>query len=366
MNGLIPIARPVIEDEEGEAVLQVLQSRHLAHGAKVKEFESLFSRFVGTKYAVATNSGTSAIHTALHALGTKPGDEVILPAVTFFSCAAMVAACGATPVVVDVSEEDYNLDPERASEAITPATKAIMVVHMYGQTADMGAVLDLAEDHELPVVEDACQSHGARYGSSVAGSMGTVGCFSFYPTKVITTGEGGLVATDDEDIDAHSRMFRNHGASAKYHHRFVGFNYRMTDIGAALGIEQIKKIDRFIAARRRNADYLTKALRDLRGLRTPRVMPRRDHVFYQYILRLEEDFPLTRDEVVEKLRASGVESRASYPLPIHRQEAFHRLGRAMECLVAERILPQLLEVPVHPSLSVSDLETIAGSLQALV
>lgn len=365
MSKLIPIARPVIGEEEKAAVLRVLQSGFLAQGERVREFEDLFSPFVGTKTAVATSSGTSALHSALHALGLKPGDEVILPAITFFSCASMVAACGATPVVVDVGEEDYGLDPERASEAVTSATKAVMAVHMYGQPANMRAVLDLAEDDELFVIEDACQAHGARYGGSVVGSIGTVGCFSFYPTKIISTGEGGMVTTDDEEIAVQCRMFRDQGASKKYHHEFLGYNYRMTDMAAAIGIEQLKKIDAFIQARVRNAAYLTKVLEEIEGIEAPKVMSGRSHVFYQYVLRVDDDFPLGRDDVVAGLREAGVESRPCYPMPIHKQRAFRSFGRSRECPVAERIVSQMLEIPVHPSLSSSDLETIARALTAL-
>ncbi len=362
---MIPIARPSIQREEREAVLRVLQSYFLTQGERVREFEGLFSDYVGTEYAVATNSGTAALHTALCALGLHEGDEVILPAITFFSCAAMIARCGATPVVADVGGEDYNLSSESLAEAITPATKAIMAVHMYGQPADMGAICDLAKERGVPVIEDACQAHGARYGKSRVGSLGTVGCFSFYPTKVITTGEGGMVTTDDGGIADHSRMFRNHGASRKYHHEFLGHNYRMTEIAAALGIEQLARIEDFIQARSHNANYLSKALATIDGLEPPPVLPKRTHVFYQYIIRVTREFPLKRDEVVARLGDLGVESRPSYPVPIHRQPAFQGVGRSAECPVAEMILPQMLELPVHPLLSEADLQTIASALETL-
>ncbi|MEE9593344.1 MAG: DegT/DnrJ/EryC1/StrS family aminotransferase [Thermoplasmata archaeon] len=365
MDRLIPIARPSIQREEREAVLRVLQSYSLAQGERVREFEGLFSDHVGTEYAVATNSGTAALHAALCALGLREGDEVILPAITFFSCAAMIARCGATPVVADVGEADYNLSSDNLAEAITPATRAIMAVHMYGQPADMGAICDLAGEREIPVIEDACQSHGARYGKSRVGSMGSVGCFSFYPTKMVTTGEGGMVTTDDGGIADHSRMFRDHGASRKYHHEFLGYNYRMTEIAAALGIEQLGKIETFIQARSDNANYLSKTLATIDGLDPPQVLPNRTHVYYQYVVRVAEDFPLKRDEVVVRLRDLGVESRPSYPMPIHQQPAFQGVGRSAGCPVAERILPQMLELPVHPLLSAGDLQTIASALETL-
>ncbi len=354
-----------MEEEEKNAVLRVLESGHLVQGAKVEEFEALFSDFVGTKGAVATNSGTSAIHTALTALGVGPGDEVILPAITFFSCAAMVAACGATPVVVDVEREDYTMSPAEAAVAVNPATKALMPVHIYGQPADMGAILDLASDHDIAVLEDGCQSHGARYEDSMVGSMGSVGCFSFYPSKIMTTGEGGMLVTNDEEVAEHSRMFRNHGARAKYSHEILGFNYRMTDLAAALGIEQLRRVDNFIDARTRNAALLSNGLAGIDGLTPPEVQVGRTHVFYQYVIRVTEEYPLGRDEVMARLGQKGVESRPSYPMPIHRQRAFEGVGRAADCPVAEAVLPQMLEIPVHPSLTSEDLETIVEAISSL-
>ncbi len=362
---MIPIARPLIQREEREAVLRVLHGHALAQGDRVHEFEDLFSDFVGTEHAVATNSGTAAIHAALCALELREGDEVVLPAITFFSCAAMIARCCATPVVADVGEADYNLSPDSLAEAITPATKAIMAVHMYGQPADMGAIGDLAEEREIPIIEDACQSHGARYGQSRVGSLGRVGCFSFYPTKLVTTGEGGMVTSDDGGIAKFGRMFRDHGASRKYHHEFLGYNYRMTEIAAALGIEQLGKIEGFIRARSDNAKALSKTLATIDGLDPPQVLPERTHVFYQYLVRVTEEFPLKRDEVVVRLKNLGVESRPSYPMPIHQQPAFQGVGRSAGCPVAERILPQMLELPVHPLLSNADLRTIANALETL-
>ncbi len=365
MSRRVPIAQPVIGEEEREAVLSVLASGHLVQGERVAEFEDLFARYIGTADAVATSTGTAALHAALAALGIGPGDEVILPAVTFFACAAMVGARGATPVCVDISADTYTLDPERASEAVTPQTRAVMPVHLFGQPADLDPILDLAEDRELAVLEDASQSHGALYRGHRVGSLGTVGSFSFYPSKLITTGEGGMVVTDEDELAEYCRKFRQHGEAKKYEHEILGFNYRMTDLAAAIGIEQLKKIDRFIEARSRNAAYLTKALQGIEGLDVPKVMPGRTHVFYQYILRVKEEFPLIRDEAVERLKASGVESRPSYPIPIHRQRAFRDVGRATECPVAETLLPQMLEIPVHPLLSSSDLDKIVGAMETL-
>ncbi|MEE9593165.1 MAG: DegT/DnrJ/EryC1/StrS family aminotransferase, partial [Thermoplasmata archaeon] len=316
-------------------------------------------------YAVATSSGTAAIHAALKAIGIKPGDEIILPAITFFSCAAMVAACGATPVAVDVSVDTYTLDPNRVADAQTAETRAVMPVHLFGQPADLGPLFDLVEDHDLAVIEDACQSHGATYQGRRIGSFGRAGCFSFYPSKLITTGEGGMVVTDVEDIADYVRKFRSHGEARKYEHEMIGFNYRMTDLAAAMGIEQMKRIEGFIEARSRNAAYLTGGLEGVEGLETPEVAEDRTHVFYQYILRVEDAFPHSRDDLIAALRTRGIESRPSYPRPIHEQAAFKGWGRAADCPVAERVLPQMLEIPVHPSLTQADLEAIVAAFDFL-
>ncbi len=365
MSSQVPIARPILGKEEREAVLHVLDSGHLVQGERVADFEDLFAEYVGTNHAVATNSGTAAIHAALKAFGIGPGDEVIVPAITFFSCAAMVAACGATPVAVDVSVDTYTLDPDRVADALTAETRAVMPVHLFGQPADLGPLVDLAEDHDLAVLEDACQSQGATYQGRRVGSFGRAGCFSFYPSKLITTGEGGMVVTDGDDIADYVRKFRSHGEASKYEHEMLGFNYRMMDLAAAMGLAQMKRIDGFIEARSRNAAYVTDSLEGVEGLETPRVVQDRTHVFYQYILRIEDAFPYSRDELIAALKIRGIESRPSYPKPIHAQIAFKSWGRAAECPVAERVLPRMLEIPVHPSLTEADLETIVGAFEAL-
>lgn len=362
---MIPIARPVLEAEERDALLEVLASGHLVQGRRVEAFETRFARYLGTQEAVATNSGTAALHCALLALGVGPGDEVIVPAITFFACAAMVAACGATPVVVDVREEDCTLDPGAAAEAVTPATRGLMPVHLFGRAAAMPPLLDLAEERDLFLLEDACQAHGATVADGKVGTLGDAGCFSFYPSKLITTGEGGMVVTDRRDLAETCRRVRNHGAPRKYHHERLGYNYRMTDLAGALGLVQLKKLDAFIEARIRNATYLTDRLADLDGLTVPGVPEGRGHVFYQYVVRVEDDFPLDRDSVVEGLREQGVEARPSYPRPVHRQPAFPSLGRAAPCPTAERVLPRMLEVPVHPSLRPEDLASIVAALESL-
>ncbi len=334
-------------------------------GEEVQAFEEQFAAYLGVRHAVATNSGTAALHTALRALEVQNGDEVILPAMTFFACAAMVAACGARPVVVDVRPEDYNIDPDRMAEAVTTQTKGVMAVHLYGQAADLDPLREVTESHDLFLLEDACQAHGARVGGSAVGSLGAAGCFSFYPTKLITTGEGGMVVTGDEALASAARRFRNHGARRKYEHEILGFNYRMTDLAAAMGLAQLRKIDQFVAARREHAAFLTKGLSDVDGIVTPSVLPDRTHVFYQYVLRVTKEFPRSRDQVIQGLAERGVEARPCYPRPLQGQAAFDGMGRAMDCPVALALLPEMMELPVHPALSAEDLEKIVAAVNDL-
>ncbi|MCK4444412.1 MAG: DegT/DnrJ/EryC1/StrS family aminotransferase, partial [Thermoplasmata archaeon] len=242
---MIPIAKPNIGREEEEAVIEVLRSGMLAKGPKSQEFEEDFAKYTGTNYAVSTSSGTSALHSALLANGIGKDDEVIIPPITFFATASTVLFCGAKPVFVDVDPDTYNMDVDKVEEAITPNTKAIVPVHMYGQPVEMGPLMEIAEKHNLKIIEDACQSHGAEYGGKKVGRFGSASCFSFYPTKNMVAGEGGMIVTDDQNMKTECMLLRNHGEITHYEHVVLGYNYRMTEIGAAIGIEQLKKLPGF-------------------------------------------------------------------------------------------------------------------------
>jgi perosamine synthetase len=362
---LIPIARPLLGEEEKQAVMEVLDSGILAQGPKVAAFEHAFAEYTGRAHGVATSSGTTALHTALLAHGIGPGDEVIIPPITFFASASTVIMCGARPVFADVEEETYNMDPERMAEAVTPKTKAVMPVHMYGQTADMGPILETAEENGLLVVEDACEAHGARYGNRRAGALGDSSCFSFYPTKNITTGEGGMVLSDAEEFAGRCRLIRSHGAGEKYVHETLGYNYRMTEIAAAIGLEQLKKLDAFVAARRRNAAMLTEGLRGIPGITPPREGKDRVHAYYQYIVRVTGDHPLSRDAFVAALNKRGVGCRPAYPIPLNRQKAMVDRGLGASCPVGESLLPQMAELPVHPGVTEEDVGTILKAVRVV-
>jgi len=360
---VIPIARPSIGPEEREAVLAVLDSGQLAQGVQVAEFEKRFAEYLGRRHAVAVSNGTAALHLALLAHGVGRGVEVIIPAVTFFACAATPILCGGRPTFADIDPSFYTMDPSSAAKAVTKKSRVLMPVHLFGQTAEMDPLRELAEERDLVVLEDACQAHGAEYHGRKAGNLGDTACFSFYPTKNMTTGEGGMVVTDDSTVADRVRLLRDHGQTAKYDHAIVGYNYRMTDVAAAVGLAQLPKLDAFVRRRRENAAQLTRALKDVEGLTPPAEGNWMLHSFYQYIVRVERSFPMTRDALVTALYDRGVGARASYPVPVYRQRAIAKVTPKPRCQSAEDVLPRLLELPIHPLVSTGDIATVCGALR---
>lgn len=361
---MIPPARPALGEEEYRAVREVLESGMLAQGPRVEAFETAFARYVGRRHAIATSSGTAALHIALLALGQGPGDEIVMPPMTFMACASMTLAVGGRPSFADVENRLFTLDPRAAAKAVTPATRALMPVHLYGQTATMDPLKELAAERDLWVIEDACQAHGALYKGRQAGGFGDVSCFSFYSTKNMVTGEGGMVLTDDDEVAEACRLLRDHGQVTKYHHSMVGYNYRMTEMAAAIGFEQLKKLPGFLRRRRHNADRLRGAVEGVKGLLPPTEGADRTHSYYQFIVQVL-GHPLGRDGIVARLNEEGIGARPSYPMPLYQQEALVKAGIKGRCPVAEASLPSLFELPVHPLVTDEDLERIGGVLGAL-
>ncbi|HID27345.1 MAG TPA: DegT/DnrJ/EryC1/StrS family aminotransferase [Methanosarcinales archaeon] len=358
---MIPIAQPIINKEEINAVTEVLKSCLIAQGPKVEEFEHAFAEYIGTEYAIAVSSGTSALHISLLANGIKKGDEVITTPFSFISTANSILFTGATPVFVDICEDTFNLNPECILEKITPKTKAILPVHLYGQSADMSAIMEIAEDHKLSVIEDACQAHGATYKNKKVGSFGT-GCFSFYPTKNIATGEGGMITTNDQEINKSARMIRNHGSKERYLHEILGFNFRMTDIEAAIGIVQLKKLDTFNKIRQDNAKYLTYRLKDINGIIIPVIKNNTNHVFHQYTIRVTEEFGISRDQLVKILNQNGIGTGVYYQIPIHKQPFYQKLGYKDSLPVSEKVAKQVISLPIHPNIKKEDLDYICKTI----
>jgi dTDP-4-amino-4,6-dideoxygalactose transaminase len=355
---MINMAKPQIGEEEKQAVLEVLDSGMLAQGPRVKAFEESFAAMCGVKFAIATSSGTTALHAALLAHGLGPGDEVITTPFTFIASANAILYTGARPVFVDIEPRTFNIDVGKIEAAITPNTKAILPVHLYGLSCDMDPIMRLAEKYKLAVIEDACQSHGATYQSKRVGSFGT-GTFSLYPTKNITSAEGGMITTNVETLAEECRVLRQHGMRRRYYHDELGFNFRMTDVHAAIGLAQLKKLDGFNAARRANAAYLNA---HLKGVETPYVPENREHVFHQYTIRVPDG---KRDALRAHLQEKGIGSEVYYPVPVHLQSFYtSELGFQINLPQSEQAAAEVLSIPVHPGLSRQDLETIAGAINA--
>ena len=356
---MIPIAKPLIGDEEKQAVLQVLESGMLAQGPVVEAFERAFADLCGVDHAIATSSGTTALHVALLVHGIGPGDEVITTPFTFIATANAILYVGARPVFVDIDPVTFNLDPSLVEAAITPQTKAILPVHLFGLPADMGPILDIAERHGLSVIEDACQAHGATYDGKCVGSFGT-GSFSFYPTKNMTSAEGGMITTDDAALAVRCREVRQHGMRQRYYHDILGYNFRMTDVHAAIGLAQLRKLKAFNQARQENAAYLS---RYLRGVAIPVTPAGRTHVYHQYTVRVPHS---QRDIVLDGLHAQGVGGAVYYPVPVHRQRIYHDLGYDDRLPNAERAAQEVLSLPVHPALTGDDLQRMVNAVNGLV
>jgi perosamine synthetase len=351
---VIPIARPQMGDEEKELVWSVLSSGALTQGVRVRELEERFAAFVGAPHAIATSSGTTALHLALLGYGIGPGDEVITVPFTFIASATMVLFSGARPVFVDVDEATFNIDVTRIEEAITPRTRAILPVSLYGQPAEMSTIGEIAARRGLAVIEDAAQSHGAAIGERRSGTWGA-GCFSFYPTKNMTTGEGGMVTTGDAELADRMRLLREHGMRIRYHHEIVGHNFRMTDIHAAIGLAQLAKLPGYNDRRRAIAARYD---RELRGVITPFVAAGVTHVYHQYTIRVNR-----RDEFVEQLRERGVGTGVYYPIPVHRQKPLIALGYGDQRFpVTERLTEQVVSIPVHSSLSDEEVAAVIGAV----
>ena len=353
---MIPIARPEMGTEERDAVWSALASGQLAQGARVKEFEERFAAFVGAPHGVAASSGTTALHLALLGLGIGPGDEVITVSFTFTATVSPILHVGARPIFVDVDPATFTMDPSGIEAAITPRTRAIIPVSLYGQPADMPAIIEIAERHGIPVIEDACQAHGASLDGRSSGAWG-MGVFSFYPTKNMTTGEGGIITTNDPGFAERTRLLREHGMRERYRPDILGYNFRMTDVHASIGLPQLEKLP---AANARRQAIAARYTAEMRGVITPAVRPGATHVYHQYTLRVGR-----RDEFAEALTGLGVGSNVYYPVPVHRQRPLVELGLGGAVLpVTERLTDEILSVPVHPSLTDDEVGTVIDAVNA--
>ncbi|MUK01781.1 aminotransferase class I/II-fold pyridoxal phosphate-dependent enzyme [Vibrio cholerae] len=356
-KGFIPAAKPIVGDEERAAVDAVLLSGMLAQGAEVAEFEKEFSEvLLDGRGAVAVNSGTAGLHLGLLAAGIGPGDEVIVPSFTFAATANSVALTGATPVFADIELDHYCLDVDHVTSLITERTRGIMPVHLYGHPADVVAYRSLADQHGIALFEDAAQAHGASFAGRQVGTFGDFAMFSLYPTKNMTSGEGGMVSSGNPEIERRLRLLRNQGMERQYENELVGFNARMTNLHAAIGRVQLTKIGGWTAQRQANGAFLTE---NIEGVVTPKVAEDAVHVYHQYTIRIDED----RDRFASALKDEyDIGSGVYYPIPNHRLPSF---ARTEDLPNTETAAKGVLSLPVHPSLDAEDLDRIVTAVNAL-
>jgi dTDP-4-amino-4,6-dideoxygalactose transaminase len=366
---MISINAPQIGKEEIEAVVKVMKSgiltSGLGAGPKVTEFENAFARFVRAKHGIAMNSGTAALHSALTAAGVKAGDEVILPSFTFVATAEVVVFNRAKPVFADINPDTYTVSPEAVEKAVTKKTKAIMPVDLYGMPADVQAIREIADKHGLKIIEDAAQAHGAAYKGKPAGTFADAACWSFYGSKNMTTGEGGMITTDSDEIAEMPRYIRSHGEKKKYQSLMLGHNYHMPEIAAAIGVEQLKKLPKFVARRRHNAKRLTENLEKGKGLQLPSEPDGFKCCWYLYTVRLKNAKREKRNDVVEKLKQNGIDAFICYMNPIHLMPYYRKFCR-YTLPETEKASGQVFSLPVHPGVTAKQIDYISDSVLHLV
>ena len=367
---MIPVCIPLLGERELEYVTDCIKTNWISSKGKyVEEFEEKFAKYCGCKYGITTTSGTTALHLALASINIKKGDEVIIPASTMIATAFAVIHCDATPVLVDAEPETWNMDVEKIEDKITDRTKAIMPVHIYGHPCDMDPMMKIAREHDLYVVEDAAEAHGAEYKGKKAGGIGDVGCFSFYANKIITTGEGGMVVTNDEEIAERAKSLRNLCFSKErriYLHSEVGYNYRMTNIQAAIGLAQFEKIDELAEMRRRNAHLYNEYLKDVEGITLPTEKEWAKNVYWMYSILIEDEFGASRDELMNKLEKKGIETRTFF-IPMHVQPVFLNMGlfKGESYPVAEDLARTGMYLPSSSGLMEEEIKFICDAIKEI-
>ena len=367
---MIPINLPIIGEEEIEAVVKVMRNGPLTSalgaGPMVTQFEKKFAEFAGVKHAVAVNTGTAALHSAVVAAGVKQGDEVILPSFTFVATAEAVVMAGGEPVFTDIDPETYNLFPDEIEKNVTKKTRAIMTVDLYGFSVDSKPISEIAAEHDLAVVEDAAQAHGATYAGKPAGVFADAACWSLYASKNITTGEGGVATTDNDEIAETLRLIRTHGEKAKYASLMLGYNYRMSEIQAAIGLVQLGKLPTLVAKRRENAKRLTKLLAGSDRLKLPMESEQRKHSWYLYTVRLKNSTGNERNKIVEELQKKGIGAVAYYVNPVHQMPYYRETFGERELPETEKAAGQVFSLPVHPGVTEAQVDYIGKTLLDLL
>lgn len=373
----IPFYTPWITNQDKKVISEALKSRWLTGGPIAVQFEKQFADYVGVKHAISVNSCTAALHLAMRVLNIKSGDEVIVPDVTFAATANAPLFVGATPVFADIDEKTFNISPKDLLNRITPKTKAIIPVHYGGQPCDMKELIEIAEDYKLHIVEDCAHSLGAEYNGEKTGGFGVIGCFSFYPTKIITTLEGGMITTNDENLAKKLRILREHGMSktaidreseASWYYDVVdlGYNYRLNELQAALGISQLARADEGIKRRIEAARYYKKRLK-CTGVVLPYEAPHRSHIFHLFVIKVDKDrFSKSRDDLFKKLSSNGVGVSLHYT-PLHKLSLYKKFinSKTNKFSVAEQIYQQILSLPLYPTMTETDIDFVAEKIEKI-
>ena len=367
---MIPINLPNIGEEEIEAVVNVMRNGKLTSalgfGPIVTLFEENFAKFAGVKHATAVNTGTAALHSAIVAAGVKPGDEVILPSFTFVATAEAVVMAGGKPVFADIDPKTYHISLDEIENSITKKTKAIVPVDLYGFSVEAEPIKKIAAKTQLAIVEDAAQAHGATYLGKPAGVFADASCWSFYASKNMTTGEGGVITTDNDEMAETLRLIRTHGEKAKYNSVMLGYNYRMSEIQAAIGLAQLQKLPTFLVKRRKNANRLTHLLSTSDRLKLPSETEKRQHSWYLYTIRLQNSTERERNKIVAELRAKGIGAEVYYPTPVHLMTYYQRRYGRRQLPETEKAAKQVLSLPIHPRVTEKQLEYIAQTFLGLL
>lgn len=363
---MITISSPQVGKNEIKLVTEVLKSGQLVQGPKVKLLEEEFIKLTKAKFAVATNNGTSALHSALYAIGITPGDEVITTPFTFIATANSILMQGGVPVFADIDEKTFNIDPDSIEQLITKKTKAILVVNLYGQSADYDKINKIARKHKLIVIEDAAQSVSAKYGKKTSGNLADIACFSLYATKNLMCAEGGMVTTNNKEYYEKMKFFRHHGQSEtkRYYYHDIGYNYRLSDLHAAIGLCQFQTLTDMNKKRRNIAKRYNIALSNIKGLITPYLQPGSEHVYHQYTIRITNEYKHSREEFQNLLLENSIQTNIYYPIPLYEFDHL-KVGLRRKLPVTEEITKQVLSIPVHPNLSDKDVEKIIKTIKSI-
>jgi len=351
-----------IKDRVDKGLKSVFEKGNFILGQEEKDFETQFAQYCDVKYAIGVNSGTDSLYLALGALDISVGDEVIIPTFTFIATALCISYTGAKPVFVDIEEETYNIDPQKLEQVITDKTKAIIPVHLYGQPANMDEITSIAQKHNIAIIEDACQAHGATYRGKKTGSLGNIGCFSFYPTKSLGAfGDGGIIVTDSEEINEKVGMLRDYGRKGRYEHKVKGYNSRLDTVQAVVLSAKLEYLDEWNKMRSEHAAYYCDLLKDIPGIVAPKTKEGRTHVFQTFAVRI-----LNRNKICSEIKKKNISVLIHYPIPIHLQEAYADLGyKKGDFPVSEKIADEILSLPMYPHMQKDQIEYVCAGLKEL-